>query len=104
MATKDSAQKAFEAYSDFIGLCSLLFGNKPIDSVTQLPSQSPYCTAAKDIVKDFGMDWSALTVEDNNEIMLAMLDDYYKKIQTDKSLGVKLDIKIFKKSAKDKAE
>lgn len=96
---QEAAEKAYDAYKDFINLCKLLFGKTPVESITDIDSSSPYYTIAQDIAKEFKIDWSEITPEDSNELMLALLDDVFNRINVDERYEYVLSI-----TAKDKGK
>lgn len=100
MATKEEVEKkAYNAYADFITLCRLFFGSKPIDSVTSLDRESVFYATAQDIAKEFKMDWDDLSPEDNNELMLTLLDEYYNKISVCKDYDYILNVTVKEKKS-----
>lgn len=104
MATKQKVEKkAYNAYADFITLCRLFFGSKPIDSVTSLDSDSVFYATAQDIVKEFEMNWDNLSPEDNNELMLTLLDEYYNKINICDDFDYILNVTVKEKKKSPKA-
>lgn len=105
MAAKDKEvmEKAYNAYKDFITLCRTFFGENPIDSVTSLDKESEFYKTAQDIAKEFGMDWDKLTMEDSNELTIALLEDYYNRINVDGGYAYNVTITVKKKvEIKDK--
>lgn len=106
MATKEKEvmEKAYEAYSDFITLCRTFFGTNPIDSVTLLDKDSKFYKTAQDIAKEFEMDWDKLTIEDSNEITIALLEDYYNRINVDSDYVYNITISVKKNDKKSKVE
>lgn len=101
MATKkEVAKEAYEAYSDFITLCRTFFGKNPIDNVTSLDKDSVYYKASQEIAKEFGMDWDNLSPEDSNELMLALLEDYYNKVSVNDEYDYILSVTVKEKQSK----
>lgn len=100
MASKDKEVmgKAFAAYQNFMTLCKTFFGKNPIDSVTLLDKESEFYKTAQDIAKEFGMDWSKLTIEDSNELTIALLEDYFNRINVDSDYTFSATITVKKKS------
>lgn len=103
MATEKNEviEKAYGAYSDFITLCRAFFGANPIDNVTSLDKKSEFYKTAQEIAKEFEMDWDNLTIEDSNEVTIALLEDFYNRINVDDDYSYNIVINVKKK---DKAE
>lgn len=99
MAAKDKEvmEKAYNAYKDFITLCRTFFGNNPIDSVTSLDKESEFYKTAQDIAKEFGMDWDKLTIEDSNELTIALFEDYYNRIDVNDDYAYNVTVSVKKK-------
>ena len=97
-------EKALEAYKSFVTLCRLFFGSNPIDSVTSLDKDSEYYKTAQDIAKEFEMDWDNLSPEDNNELMLALLEDFYNRANVDKNFDYVINITVKDKKSSKEAE
>lgn len=100
MATTENKviEKAYGAYSDFITLCKTFFGANPIDSVTSLDKKSEFYKTAQEIAKEFEMDWDNLTIEDSNEITIALLEDFYNRINVDDDYSYNIAINVKKKN------
>lgn len=94
---KEVMEKAYNAYKDFITLCRTFFGSNPIDSVTLLDKESAFYKTAQDIAKEFGMDWDKLTIEDSNELTIALLEEYYNRININGDYDYNLTINVKKK-------
>lgn len=94
---KEVMEQAYNAYKDFITLCKTFFGNNPIDSVTLLDKESEFYKTVQDIAKEFGMDWDKLTIEDSNELTIALLEDYYNRINVNGDYDYNLTISVKKK-------
>lgn len=105
MAAKDKEvmEKAYEAYKNFITLCKTFFGANPINDVTLLDKESEFYKTAQDIAKEFEMDWDNLTIEDSNELTIALLEDYFNRINVDGDYAYNISISV-KKKAETKAE
>lgn len=104
MATKQKVEeKAYNAYVDFITLCRLFFGSKPIYSVTSLDNKSVFYATAQDIAKEFEMSWDDLSPEDNNELMLTLLDEYYNKINICDDFDYILNVTVKEKNKSPKS-
>lgn len=105
MATKkEVTEKANNAYLDFAKLCKVFFGSNPIDDVTSLDKDSDFYKTAQDIANEFGIDWGNLSPEDNNELILALLEDYYNKVNVDKNFDYVINITVKEKKASKEPE
>jgi hypothetical protein len=103
MATKEEVMKqAYDAYANFITLCRTFFGEKPIDSVQSLDKESEFYKTAQDIAKEFGMDWEKMTMEDSNELTIALLEEYYNRINVSKDFSYNVTLTVKEKKAKGK--
>ncbi len=102
MATKkeEAMQKAMSGYQNFISLCRTFFGKNPIDNVTALDKDSEFYKTAQDIANEFEMDWENLSQEDSNEITIALLEDYYNRVNVSDNMDIILNITIKDKKAK----
>lgn len=100
MATtdKDVMKQSYEAYKNFIALCRIFFGTKPVDNVKSLDKESEFYKTAQDIAKEFEMDWDNLTIEDSNEVTIALLDDYYNRINVSDDYAYNITISVKKKA------
>ena len=106
MATKkeEAAKNALSAFENFLLLCRTFFGTNPIDSVTSLNKDSEFYKTAQEIAKEFGMDWENLSMEDSNEITIALLDDYYNRANTNNEFEYFISFKLTDKKAPKKSE
>lgn len=106
MATKkeEAAKNALSAYQDFLVLCMTFFGKNPIDNVTSLEKDSEYYKTAQDIAKDFEMDWNNLSIEDSNELTIALLEDYFNRINTNNDFEFIISFKVNEKQATKQSE
>lgn len=106
MATKkeEVTEKANNAYLEFAKLCRAFFGSNPIDSVTSLSKDSDFYKTAQDIAKEFGLDWNNLSPEDNNELMLALLEDFYHRVNVDDNFDYIVNILVKEKKKSKEAE
>ncbi len=100
MAAKDNEvkERAYNAYKNFITLCRTFFGKNPINNVTSLDKESEFYKTAQTIAKEFEMDWDKLTIEDSNELTIALLEDYYNRINVDSNYDYNITITIKDKS------
>lgn len=98
--TKEVKEQAFKAYSDFIALCRLFFGTNPVYDVRSLDKDSDFYKTAKTITDEFGLDWNNLSVEDSNEVMLALMEDFYKRINVNDKFSYTLSITVKDKTTK----
>lgn len=100
MATKDKEvmEQAYKAYEDFVTLCRTFFGKKPIDSVKALDKESEFYKTAQEIAEEFKMDWDKLTIEDSNELTIALLEDYYNRIDVDGDYIYNISITVKRKT------
>lgn len=96
---KEVLKEACERYQDFITLCVLLFGEDPIQNVNELKKDSPYYSTAKEIVDEFEMDWDHLSAADSDEVVLALLDDYFNRIKADDKLEFDVSVTVREKKA-----
>lgn len=106
MATKkeEAAKNALSAYQDFLVLCMTFFGKNPIDNVTSLEKDSEYYKTAQDIAKEFEMDWNNLSIEDSNELTIALLEDYFNRINTNNDFEFIISFKVNEKQATKQSE
>lgn len=106
MATKkeEAAKNALNAYQDFLVLCRTFFGKNPIDNVTSLEKDSEYYKTAQDIAKEFEMDWNDLSIEDSNELTIALLEDYFNRINTNNDFEFIISFKVNEKQATKQSE
>lgn len=106
MATKkeEAAKNALSAFQNFLELCRTFFGTKPVDNVTALNKDSEFYKTAQSIAKEFGMDWDNLSMEDSNEITIALLEDYYNRANTNSDFNYILSFKLTEKKAPEKSE
>lgn len=70
---------------------------KGVDSVTKLNKDSAFYKTAQEIANDFELDWDNLSPEDNNELMIALLEEYYQKVNVDGNFSYTISIKVTKK-------
>lgn len=106
MATKkeEAAKNALDAFQSFLVLCKTFFGAEPIDNVTSLDKDSEYYKTAKGIAKEFGMDWGNLSVEDSNELTIALLEDYFNRAHTSNDFEYILSFKVKDKRVAKQSE
>lgn len=106
MATKkeEVTEKANNAYLEFAKLCRIFFGSNPIDNVTLLNKDSDFYKTAQDIAQEFGLDWDDLSPEDSNELILALLEDYYHKVNVDNNFDYIINILVKEKKKSKEAE
>lgn len=106
MATKkeEAAKNALSAYQDFLLLCRTFFGTNPVDNVTLLDKDSEFYKTAKSIAEEFEMDWDNLSMEDSNEVTIALLDDYYNRANTNDDFEYVISFKVTDKKAPKKSE
>lgn len=106
MATKkeEAAKNALSAFQDFLVLCRTFFGTNPIDNVTSLEKDSEYYKTAQDIAKEFDMDWDNLSIEDSNELTIALLEDYYNRANTNNDFEYIVSFKVKEKQATKQSE
>ena len=106
MATKkeEAAKNALSAYQNFLVLCRTFFGKNPIDNVTSLEKDSEYYKTAQDIAKEFGMSWDDLSIEDSNELTIALLEDYFNRINTNNDFEFIISFKVNEKQATKQSE
>lgn len=98
MAAKNKVlEEALNAYADFTSLCKEFFA-KGIDSVTKLDKDSAFYKTAQEIANDFELDWDNLSPEDNNELMIALLEEYYQKVNVDGNFNYTISIKVTEKN------
>lgn len=102
MATKkeEAAKNALSAFENFLVLCRKFFGTNPIDNVTSLDKDSEYYKTAQDIAKEFDMDWDNLSIEDSNELTIALLEDYYNRANTNNDFEYIISFKLKEKDKK----
>lgn len=106
MATKkeEAAKNALNAFQNFLVLCRTFFGTNPIDNVTSLDKDSEYYKTAQDIAKEFEMDWNNLSIEDSNELTIALLEDYYNRANTNGDFEYIISFKVKEKQENKKSE
>lgn len=105
MATKkETMEEATKAYKDFATLCRAFFGTNPIDNVKSLDKDSDYYKTAQDIAKEFKMNWDELTPEDSNELIIALLDDYYNRVNVCKDYDYIINITVKSKKMSKESE
>lgn len=106
MATKkeEATKNAFGAFQNFLVLCRTFFGTNPIDNVTSLDKDSEYYKTAQDIAKEFEMDWNNLSIEDSNELTIALLEDYYNRANTNNDFEYIVSFKVKEKQATKQSE
>lgn len=106
MATKkeEAAKNALGAFQNFLVLCRTFFGTNPIDNVTSLDKDSEYYKTAQDIAKEFEMDWNNLSIEDSNELTIALLEDYYNRANTNNDFEYIVSFKVKEKQATKQSE
>lgn len=94
----DNLQSLYDAYTKYIELSRYLFGSKnPIYDINEMPGDSDFFTDAVKIAEQLEIDWEAMSHEDSNRIMLALLEDYYKamkKVENKKQLTIEIKLKI----------
>lgn len=97
-------QLLYDTYTKYIALSRYLFGSKnPIYDINEMPGDSDFFTDAVRIAEQLEIDWKAMSHEDSNRIMLALLEDYYKamaKVSKKKDLIVEITLKIQNKDEK----
>lgn len=106
MATKkkEAAKNALNAFKNFLVLCKTFFGTNPIDNVTSLDKDSEYYKTAQDIAKEFEMDWNNLSIEDSNELTIALLEDYYNRANANDDFEYIISFKVKEKLENKKSE
>ena len=106
MATKkeEATKNASKAFKNFLMLCKTFFGSNPIDNVTSLDKDSEYYKTAQEIAKEFGMDWGNLSIEDSNELTIALLEDYYNRANTNNDFEYIISFKVQEKQTPKKSE
>ena len=106
MATKkeEAAKNALSAYQNFLVLCRTFFGKNPIDNVTSLEKDSEYYKTAQDIAQEFEMDWDDLSIEDSNELTIALLEDYFNRINTNNDFEFIISFKVNERQATKQSE
>lgn len=91
---KKAIEKAYKAMNDYMALSKLFFAGDGLENFNQIPNDSPFYEDAQDLVKEFDMKWDKLNAEDSDELMLAMLQDYYNRIKVDDEFQYILNIKV----------
>lgn len=106
MATKKekAEENALTAFKNFLVLCRTFFGKEPVENVTALNKDSEFYKTAREIAKEFEMDWNNLSMEDSNEVIIALMDDYYNRANTDDDFNYVISFKVNDKKAPKKAE
>lgn len=77
---KDVAKEASQKLLDFLTLCREIYVRK-LENINKLEEASPFYQTARDIAEEFEMDWDNLSAEDSDELLLALQEDYYNRIQ-----------------------
>lgn len=102
--TEEMKKKAYEMYATFAAFCRILFGDKPVKNINELTAESPFYKDAQSVVKDFELDWDNLTVEDSNEVILVLMDEYYSKIRQSDEYDYIIQIGIKEKQSNKKSK
>lgn len=94
-------KQTLEQFFRYFELSSLLFDHNrdEIYNVTDIPADSKFYSLAKDTAKQLQIDWSNMTHEESNRIMLAMLEESFnliRDIENSKGIIIKTTIKITK--------
>lgn len=103
----ESLNNATIAVRDFFQMCNYFFGDNPPYEVKDIPENNAYHKLAVEICDEMQIDWDAMTHEDSNRIILAMLDDYFNQIRESADEKVCIEIKaskIEKKNGKDSTD
>ncbi len=95
-------QHLYDAYVKYIELSRYLFGSKePIYDINEMPGDSGFFADAVRIAEQLGISWEAMTHEESNRIMLALLEDYYvamSKVVNTRRLVIEIRLKIAEKN------
>lgn len=91
--------EAKKKVQEFFALCREIFFCQ-LENVNKLPADSPFLSTAKEIAKEFEMDWDNLTPEDSNELWLALQEEYYNRIQVDKKYSYFVSVDVREKEEK----
>ena len=93
-------QSLYDTYTRYIALSRYLFGSKnPIYDINEMPGDSDFFVDAARIAEQLEINWEAMTHEESNRIMLALLEDYYvamAKVSNKKNLIIEIKLKIQK--------
>lgn len=97
---KYDLQLFYDTYTKYIALSHYLFGSKsPIYDINEMPGDSEFFVDAVKTAEQLEIDWKAMSHEDSNRIMLALLEDYYqamRKVSDKRNLAVEVRLKITK--------
>ena len=71
-----------EAYFNYLELSGYLFGkgDKGIYDINEMSKAHKFYKHAREIAAQLEIDWSGMTHEESNRIMLALLEDLYQEI------------------------
>lgn len=95
--TKELLEQSQKAVGDFFNLSKYLFGDNAPYDVNEIPQDSPFYETARDIADEMKIDWSHMSHEDSNRIMLNLLTEYFMNIKTDERYEPVLTISFKKK-------
>lgn len=94
-------QKTLDAFFEFFDLSRILFNRrlKEIYNVSDIPKRSRFYKMAQGMAKELSIDWSTMSHEDSNRVMLAMLESSFNKIvEIEDSSSIDLIVKIKSKN------
>lgn len=94
-----------KTYLRYMALSKYLFGSKaPIYDINEMPEDNEFLESARKIATALQIDWSNMSHEDSNRIMLALLEDTYNemaKVGSKKQLAISVTLKILKPNANE---
>lgn len=94
------SRQTLDAFFRYYKLSSLLFDTRKeeIYNVNDIPESNEFYEMAKDMAKQLNIDWTGMTHEDSNRIMLALLEDAFNMIrEIEDSKSIILETKIIVK-------
>lgn len=94
-------QRTLDAFFEFFDLSRILFNRrlKEIYNVSDIPKRSRFYKIAQGVAEELSIDWSTMSHEDSNRIMLAMLESSFNKIvEIEDSSSIDLIVKIKSKN------
>jgi len=97
---KHNLQLFYDTYMRYIALSKFLFsGKNPIYDINEMSQDCDFYQDAVSIAEQLEINWDAMTHEDSNRIMLALLEDTYQamlQVSHKKNLVIEVKLKIIK--------
>lgn len=78
-------EKIRESYFQYVRLSNYLFGHgeNGIYDINEIPKDNEFFKPAQKIAKQLKISWKAMTHEESNRIMLALLEDSFCQMKED---------------------